>query len=59
VFCLPAPQSPRPSEAEYDKKRARLTYDFDEHVGPGEHLLRLSVKDDRGNERVLERKFLR
>jgi hypothetical protein len=44
---------------EYDKKRARLTYDFDEHVGPGEHLLRLSVKDDRGNERVLERKFLR
>lgn len=44
---------------EYDKKRARLTYDFDEHVGPGEHMLKLSVVDDKGNERVFERKFLR
>lgn len=44
---------------EYDKKRGRLTYDFDEHVGAGEHLLKLSVVDDRGNERVFERKFVR
>lgn len=44
---------------EYDKKRARLTYDFDEHVGPGEHVLKLAVTDDKGNERVFEGKFLR
>jgi hypothetical protein len=44
---------------EYDKKRARLTHDFDEHIAPGEHTLKLSVVDDRGNERIFERKFLR
>ena len=44
---------------EYDKKRARLTYEFDEMVGPGEHTLSLQVTDDRGNVNVLERKFLR
>jgi hypothetical protein len=44
---------------EYDKKRARLTHDFDDHTVPGEHTLRLSVVDDRGNERIFERKFLR
>lgn len=44
---------------EYDKKRARITYTFDEHVGHGEHQLRLAVIDDRGNERVFEGKFLR
>jgi len=44
---------------EYDKKRARLTYDFDEHVGPGQHVLKLSVVDDKGNERVFERPFTR
>ncbi|MBL7827904.1 MAG: M23 family metallopeptidase [Saprospiraceae bacterium] len=44
---------------EYDKKRARLTYEFDEHIGAGEHLLSLKVTDDRGNESVFERKFLR
>ena len=43
----------------YDKKRARLTYEFDEMVGPGEHTLSLSVTDDRGNVKVFERKFLR
>ncbi len=44
---------------EYDSKRARLTYDFDEHVGVGEHVLKLSVVDDKGNERVFEGKFIR
>ncbi len=44
---------------EYDSKRARLTYTFDEHVGAGEHLLKLSVTDDKGNERVFEQKFIR
>lgn len=44
---------------EFDRKRARLTYTFDEHVGRGEHTLRLLVRDDRGNETVLERTFVR
>jgi hypothetical protein len=44
---------------EYDKKRNRLSYDFDDRVGKGEHTLRLRVKDDRGNEGVFEGKFLR
>ncbi|MBX2889293.1 MAG: M23 family metallopeptidase [Saprospiraceae bacterium] len=44
---------------EYDRKRDRLTHTFDGRIGTGEHLLRLAVKDDRGNEAVLERKFLR
>jgi hypothetical protein len=44
---------------EYDKKRSRLTYTFDDHVGPGSHVLKLTVKDDRDNASVFERKFLR
>ncbi|MBK8556489.1 MAG: M23 family metallopeptidase [Lewinellaceae bacterium] len=44
---------------EYDAKRDRLTYTFDEHVGAGEHQLRLVVTDDRGNTKVLERSFIR
>jgi hypothetical protein len=44
---------------EYDRKRDRLTHTFDGRVGAGEHLLRLSVKDDRGNEALFERKFVR
>ena len=44
---------------EYDKKRNRISYDFDEQVGKGEHKLRITVKDDRGNEGVYESKFLR
>ncbi len=43
----------------YDRKRDRLTYTFDEHVGPGEHQLRLVVQDDRGNTGVFERPFIR
>lgn len=44
---------------EYDAKRARLTHTFDGHIGPGEHLLKLTVSDDRRNKKVLERKFRR
>lgn len=44
---------------EYDRKRDRLTHTFDGRIGAGEHMLRLSVHDDRGNQAVLERKFLR
>ncbi len=44
---------------EYDKKRDRLTYDFDGHVGSGTHNLKLTVRDDRGNEAVFEKEFVR
>jgi hypothetical protein len=44
---------------EYDKKRARITYTFDEHVGPGEHKVRIVVRDDRENEGKFERSFVR
>lgn len=44
---------------EYDSKRARLTHRFDGRITPGEHSLRLVVTDDRGNEAVYERNFIR
>lgn len=44
---------------EYDRKRNRLTYTFDGRVGAGAHVLRLTAKDDRGNEAVFERAFVR
>ncbi len=44
---------------EYDKKRNRITYVFDEQVGKGEHTLRITAKDDRSNEGVFEGKFLK
>jgi hypothetical protein len=44
---------------EYDRKRDRLTHTFDGRIGAGEHWLRLVVRDDRGNEAVFERKFIR
>ena len=44
---------------EYDKKRSRLAYTFDSHVPAGKHKLRLVVKDDKGNEGVFERNFVR
>ncbi len=44
---------------EYDRKRDRITHTFDGRIGAGEHFLRLVVRDDRGNEAVLERKFIR
>lgn len=44
---------------EYDSKRSRLTHTFDGRVTPGEHTLRLLVRDDRGNETVFEKQFKR
>jgi Peptidase family M23 len=44
---------------EYDPKRNRLTHTFDGRIGPGQHQLRLVVKDDRGNTTVFEQTFLR
>ena len=44
---------------EFDQKRERITYTFDEHVPPGQHILHLTVTDDRGNEAFFEGKFLR
>lgn len=44
---------------EYDRKRDRITHTFDGRIAAGSHQLRLSVRDDRGNEAVLERKFVR
>lgn len=44
---------------EYDKKRSRLAHTFDGRIGSGEHWLRLVVRDDRGNQQVLERRFVR
>ncbi len=44
---------------EYDKKNDMLTYEFDERVGEGDHVLKLVVKDAVGNETVLEKNFTR
>jgi hypothetical protein len=44
---------------EYDRKSARLTHRFDGRIAAGEHTLRLVVTDDRGNEAVYERNFIR
>ena len=44
---------------EFDRKRARLTHRFDGRIAAGEHTLRLVVTDDRGNEAVYERNFVR
>ena len=44
---------------EYDKKSDMLTYEFDEHVGEGDHILKLVVKDAVGNEAVFEKNFIR
>lgn len=44
---------------EYDRKRSRLTHVFDGRIARGSHTLRLVVTDDRGNEAVFERDFVR
>jgi Peptidase family M23 len=44
---------------ELDIKKNRLTHHLDSRTPPGEHTLRLVVKDDRGNQTVLERQFVR
>lgn len=44
---------------DFDSKKDRLIHYFDEKIGPGEHILKIVVKDDRGNERVFEEVFVR
>lgn len=44
---------------EYDGKKDLLTHRFDSNLKAGEHQLRLVVTDDRGNEAVFERTFIR
>lgn len=44
---------------EYDSKRHRLTHTFDKRTGPGDHIVRLLVRDDRENEVVFEKGFKR
>lgn len=44
---------------EYDAKNDLLIHRFDDTINAGEHTLRLSVSDDRGNESIFERKFFR
>jgi murein DD-endopeptidase MepM/ murein hydrolase activator NlpD len=44
---------------EYDAKRNRLTHKFDSRIKPGEHTLKLTVTDDRGNVAVLEKGFVK
>ncbi len=44
---------------EYDRKSGLLVHHFDERIPPGEHVLQLSVTDDRENTAVFKRKFIR
>lgn len=44
---------------QYDSKKDLLTHNFDGTIGKGEHEFRLVVTDDRGNESVFERTFVR
>ncbi|MEM6963956.1 MAG: M23 family metallopeptidase [Bacteroidota bacterium] len=44
---------------EYDAKNDLLTHRFDGSIAAGQHTFRLAVKDDRGNEKVFERTFIR
>ncbi len=44
---------------EYDAKKDLLIHHFDGRIGPGEHLLRIEVTDDRGNRTVWESTFIR
>lgn len=44
---------------QYDIKSKALTHIFDEHIGEGEHELKLAVQDKQGNEQVFIQKFVR
>ncbi len=44
---------------EYDAKNDLLQHRFDGSIKPGEHVLRLVVSDNVGNEKVFEKKFIR
>ena len=43
----------------YDEKNDLLIHQFDDRISKGDHTLKLSVKDDRGNRTVFERQFTR
>lgn len=42
---------------EYDAKNNLLTHTFDERISKGEHELKLTIRDERKNEKVLKIKF--
>lgn len=44
---------------EFDGKKDHLTHVFDGRIGRGEHQFKLVVRDDRGNETVFEKSFVR
>ncbi|GJM34879.1 MAG: peptidase M23 [Saprospiraceae bacterium] len=44
---------------ELDGKKDKITHRFDDRITPGQHQLRLVVRDVLGNERVFEREFIR
>lgn len=44
---------------EFDLKSKTLVHFFDERTAPGEHVLKLMVKDKQGNEQVLVSSFRR
>jgi len=44
---------------QYDEKNDLLIHRFDNRISKGEHNLKITVKDDRGNRAVLDRSFIR
>lgn len=44
---------------EYDEKNDLLVHRFDHRIGKGEHLLKLTLRDDRGNSNTIEEVFIR
>ena len=44
---------------QYDEKNDLLIHRFDNRIPKGEHTLKITVKDDRGNRTVLNRSFIR
>jgi len=44
---------------QYDLKKDMIYYNFDEKCPPGKHLLKVTVRDSRGNERHLNHHFTR
>jgi len=44
---------------QYDEKNDLLIHRFDHRISKGEHNLKITVKDDRGNRAVLDRSFIR
>ena len=44
---------------QYDEKNDLLIHRFDNRIPKGEHTLRITVRDDRGNKNVYQRQFIR